>query len=650
MSKHTDTGRAGTRRAGKKLWILIPVIAVLVIAAALVWLNSVYVYAGGLHRRDSAQIDLRGKSISEERYLRLREQLPDCKIYWDVPIGGAVIDCESTAIVLTSLTEEDVARLAFFPALAELDLTAADVSPERFDAVRAAYPALSVRWSIPIGASRYPSDAESITLTDFTVSELPLFDYFTALRSADARGCACYDALLALREKYPALKLEWQVPLGSTEYLDSASEIAVDDISITPDALREALRYLPAAQTVSFPACPWSETEKNALRAEFPTVAFVWPEEILGDTYPSDTAELSFAGRTFSEADVAELSEKLASLPKLTRVDLTGTGVTVEQMTPVCEKYPAVDFAFTFELYGVPISTEDTLLDFTGIEMESTEPVESILPVMHKLEKVDMSDCGFSDEEMDALNKKYENVRFVWTLHIDEQHYDVRTDATGFIASFDFYGILTPESLHRFKYCRDMLCADFGHRITFQDMSALSEMPQLKYLLLADCWSQDITPVGTLENLIYFEMVLGLAKDLTPLLNCKNLLDLNVCFCYYTDPETNLAVFKQMTQLERLWISYWMIPEGTEQELREALPNTEIVLVREKNDATAFGWRFHKRYYEMRDLLGVFYMGELGGRQYSKIIDGVEYPLSEEFLAQQNNVVHAQGHVDYAFY
>lgn len=645
MSKHTDTGRAG-----KKLWILIPVIAVLVIAAALVWLNSVYIYAGGLHRRDSAQIDLRGKSISEERYLRLREQLPDCKIYWDVPIGGAVIDCESTAIVLTSLTEEDVARLAFFPALAELDLTAADVSPERFDTVRAAYPALSVRWSIPIGASRYPSDAESITLTDFTVSELPLFDYFTALRSADARGCACYDALLALREKYPALELEWQVPLGSTEYLDSATEIAVDDISITPDALREALRYLPAVQTVSFPACPWSETEKNALRAEFPAVAFVWPVAIFGDTYPSDTAELSFAGRTFSEADVAELSEKLASLPKLTRVDLTGTGVTVEQMTLVCEKYPAVDFVFTFELYGVPISTEDTLLDFTGIEMESTEPVESILPVMHKLEKVDMSDCGFSDEEMDALNKKYENVRFVWTLHIDEQHYDVRTDATGFIASFDFYGILTPESLHRFKYCRDMLCADFGHRITFQDMSALSEMPQLKYLLLADCWSQDITPVGTLENLIYFEMVLGLAKDLTPLLNCKNLLDLNVCFCYYTDPETNLAVFKQMTQLERLWISYWMIPEGTEQELREALPNTEIVLVREKNDATAFGWRFHERYYEMRDLLGVFYMGELGGRQYSKIIDGVEYPLSEEFLAQQNNVVHAQGHVDYAFY
>ena len=40
MSVHTDTGRSGTRRGGKKLRILIPVIAVLVIEAALVWLNS----------------------------------------------------------------------------------------------------------------------------------------------------------------------------------------------------------------------------------------------------------------------------------------------------------------------------------------------------------------------------------------------------------------------------------------------------------------------------------------------------------------------------------------------------------------------------------------------------------------------------------
>ena len=123
--------------------------------------------------------------------------------------------------------------------------------------------------------------------------------------------------------------------------------------------------------------------------------------------------------KEMTEAELSELSEKLVSLPKLTRVDLTGTGVALEQMTQLCEKYPAVDFVFSFELFGVPISTGDTFLDFTGIEMESTETVESIFPVMHHLEKVDMTDTGFDDETLDAMDRRWENIRVVWTMHID---------------------------------------------------------------------------------------------------------------------------------------------------------------------------------------------------------------------------------------
>ena len=629
MSVHTDTGRSGTRRGGKKLRILIPVIAVLVIAAALVWLNSAYVYAGGLHRRDSAQIDLRGRSISVEKYLRLREAMPECAIYWDVPIGGAAIDCESTAVVLTSFTEEDAARLAYLPALTALDLTAADVSPALFDAVHAAYPALSVRWSIPIGASRYPSDAGSITLTDFDASELPLFDYFTALRSADARECTCYDAL-ALREKYPSLELEWQVPLGSTEYLDDARDIAVEDVSLTPDALRGALRYLPAVQTVSFPACPWSETEKDALRAEFPGVVFVWPEEILGDTYPSDTAELSFAGRTLSEADVAELSEKLASLPKLTRVDLTGTGVTTEQMTPICEKYPAVDFVFTFELYGVPISTGDTFLDFTGIEMESTEPVESILPVMRKLEKVDMSDCGFSDEEMDALNKKYENVRFVWTLHIT--HYDIRTDTTYFRASSRYYGYFTNETIKKLAYCPDMVALDLGHR-PIEDLSFLYEMPHLKYLVLLDCHALDLSPIASCDDLIWLELNRAYATSIAPLKDCKGLRDLNITFMTLLQPEDTFATLMEMNQIERVWFSYGVLTAEEQEKLQEAHPDIVYHGVYDWLQSNEDPWRYDQDYYDMRDALGhMFYMNGTG-IIHCKIIDGVRYPLDPEFEA-----------------
>ena len=420
------------------------------------------------------------------------------------------------------------------------------------------------------------------------------------------------------------------MPLGSTEYLDDARDIAVEDVSLTPDALRGALRYLPAAETVSFPACPWSETEKDALRAEFPGVVFVWPEEILGDTYPSDTAELSFAGRTLSEADLAELYEKIASLPRLTRVDLTGTGVTTEQMTPICEKYPAVDFVFTFELYGVPISTGDTFLDFTGIEMESTEPVESILPVMHKLEKVDMSDCGFSDEEMDALNKKYENVRFVWTLHIT--HYDIRTDTTYFRASSRYYGYFTNETIKKLAYCPDMVALDLGHR-PIEDLSFLYEMPHLKYLVLLDCHALDLSPIASCDDLIWLELNRAYATSIAPLKDCKGLRDLNITFMTLLQPEDTFATLMEMDQIERVWFSYGVLTAEEQEKLQEAHPDIVYHGVYDWLQSNEDPWRYDQDYYDMRDALGhMFYMNGTG-IIHCKIIDGVRYPLDPEFEA-----------------
>lgn len=635
MSTHTE--RAEKRSKAKKKGILISAAIVVPLAAAMLWLNHTYIYAGGLHRRDSAQIDLRGKSISEERYLRLRERLPDCEILWDVPVGSGTFDCESESIAVTSFAEEDVSCLEYFPLLTALDLTAADVSPMLFDTLCAAYPALSVRWSIPIGEGRYPSDAESVTLADFSVSELPLFDYFTALRTADARECTCYDAILALREEYPTLELLWQVPLGDAVYGDGASEIAVDDAALMPDALRAALRYLPSVETVSFPDCAWSEEEKDAFCAEFPHITFVWPVEILGTSYPSDTTELSFAGRELSADAFAEISKKLASLPKLTRVDLTDTGAVPENVLPLCEKYPMVDFVFTFELYGLTISTEDTLLDFTGIEMESTEAVENILPLMNRLEKVDMSDCGFSDEEMDALNKKYEDVRFVWTMHIS--YYDVRTDATGFRATEKHYGYLDAEALARFKYCEDMVALDLGHR-RVPTVDFLYDMPQVKYLVLqrAECW--DLTAIGTLEDLEFLELHRAYVNSIAPLINCKNLKYLNLVYLMGNFPYQEIFdTLMQMDGLEMVWLDANQLTDEQLEQLRSKNPDCLYHEVPDWDHSVEDPWRYSEGYYAMRDALGMAYMNGEGSWVDYKVIDGEKVPLDPEFLANQSHLI-----------
>jgi uncharacterized protein YjbI with pentapeptide repeats len=635
MSIHS-TVRA-EKGGSRKLRILIPIIVLLVLAAVFFTLRHFYVFADGLYRRDSASLDLRGKNISEKKYVSLCEELPECTITWDVPLSGGSYDCESENLTLASFTDEDTARLAYFTRLTSLDLTAADVTAAQFDAVHAAYPAVAVRWSIPIGAARYASDAESITLSDFETSELSLFDYFTALRSADGRACTCYDALLTLREAYPELELTWQVPLRGTEYLQDAAEIAVDNASVTPEELAESLRYLPNVQSVSFPACTWTEEQKDAVSAQFPNVSFVWPVELFGTTYESNITELDLTGRTLTGSDLAELSEKLSSLGCLERVDLTDTGVTLDGMLPFCKAYPAVDFVFSFDFMGVAVSTQDTVLDLTGIEMESTESVEALLPVMHHLEKVDMSDCGFSDEEMDALNKRYEDIRFVWTMHIS--YYDVRTDATGFRATEKHYGYLDEEGLARFKYCEDMVAIDIGHR-RIPTVEFLYDMPQVKYLVLQRGECYDITPIGSLEDLVYLELHRAYVNSLSPLLNCKKLQDLNLVNLMGSVTNEELFDFLMaMDSLEMVWLDSTQLTDDQLAQLREAHPDCLYHEVPDWDHSVEDPWRYSENYYAMRDALGMAYMNGEGSWVDYKVIDGEKVYLDPEFVASQSHLI-----------
>ena len=184
-----------------------------------------------------------------------------------------------------------------------------------------------------------------------------------------------------------------------------------------------------------------------------------------------------------------------------------------------------------------------------------------------------------------------------------------------------------------------MVCLYLGHRIpSGLKLDFLKGMPQMQYLVLADCRATDISPIGTLKNLIYLEMVMSYASDLTPLMDCESLLDLNVCFSYstYDQKDKNFDIFVSMAgRLERLWYSSQMIDANRVQELKDAMPNTDVHCIYTTGQATGEGWRYHKRYYEMRDYLNMIYMADYGGRQYTKVIDGVEIPLSQEFLAQQ---------------
>ena len=630
--------RRKRKRSGVRwLFVLIPLLLILA-AGGYYFLHTYVVIGTNIIRRDARSVDLRQSSISPETYEAISEKLPEAEILWKVPFGGGEYSCDSESVVISRFSEDDLTMIPYFKGITYVDAENAELTSEQYEALVKALPGATIDWSVPVGDDRFLSDSETIKLTEFSEEDIPRLAYLPNLRTVDARSCRNYPAVLALREARPDLTVTWQVPVSGKEYLDDAEEILVDDPSVSVQQLSEALRYLPKVKSVDAPENAWSLEEKDALCEQWPDISFHWPVTICGTVYNGSETTLDLKGSHLTENDIAEIEKYGHYLPDITRLDMTDTGLSVEDAVRIKNVFPDAAVDITVELYGKQVSSEDTFIDFTGVKMGSMEPLEAALPLLTKLEKVDMSDCGFSDEDMDALNKRHENVRFIWTMYFGRSSV-IRTDDQGFIGTMDHYLQFNNSTIRKLTYCEDMVCLDLGHRVpTGLKLDFLYGMPQMKFLVLADCRATDITPIGSLKNLIYLEMVMAYVNDLSPLKECTSLLDLDVCFSYntYNQRDKNYEIFVSMADhLERLWYSSQMIDADKVASLAAAMPNTDVHCIYATAQATGEGWRYHKRYYEMRDYLHMIYMSDYGGRQYSKIIDGVEIPLTKEFMATQ---------------
>lgn len=232
-------------------------------------------------------------------------------------------------------------------------------------------------------------------------------------------------------------------------------------------------------------------------------------------------------------------------------------------------------------------------IDLSGMEIESTQWVEERIRDMPKLRKVIMCDCGLGDEEMDALNRRYEDIRFVWTVRMGR--ISVRTD-TNYFAPVVTGDYVTEIDLGPLKYCTDVVAVDLGH-MAVRTCDWARNMPKLQYLILADTGITDISPLANCENLIFLELFLTAVRDYSPLLSCTRLEDLNLCYSY-----GSAEPVKQMTWLKRLW---WDGNPYETKGLEEYLPDTECNFT--SGSSTGGTWRLGQRYKEQRDILGMPY-------------------------------------------
>lgn len=485
-----------------------------------------------------------------------------------------------------------------------IDVRGEDLSVQEAEALAAEYPEKAVLWDVPLSGGSRPSDAESMEITALSLSDIPLFACFSDLKSVDASNCTDYEALLALRDAYPALEVTAFVTIGGKAVpMDAQRAVLRADTPLAE--LLEKLPFLPGLCRVSFAGGAVSYEMQDALAAAFPELSFRWDVEVLGKTASSAAKEISFAGRTLTAQDVETLCDNLFRFPALERIDLTGCGLTGEQIQAVRGACGAV-VVYELTLFGKTVSTDALELDFSGIRMglPGAAVIENALGEFPLLEKVVMCDCAISNEDMAALNDRHENVRFVWRVYFSE--FSLRTDDTNFIAArvrndFPIYS----NDLEVLKYCPDLQALDLGHK-DITHLNFLRYVPHLKYLILVENDVNDITPIGELQELTYLEMFWTKCEDISPLQNCKALTDLNISYIYCR-PAKCLETLVNMPQLERLWYCGNNLNDEQLEELQTALPNTEMYLAA-RGEPTGSTWREHPHYFEMRDFFGMYYM------------------------------------------
>jgi len=529
---------------------IVPVIVLLLLSGAAALFHFYVVFDGQLYRRDTALMDLRGQEPGEEYLERVRAVFPQAEVLYDIRVGNEV----------------------------------------------------------------YDAAAERIVTGEFTAADIPAFLRFESLRAVDASACGDMEAILALRRALPAAEVTWTAEAGGRIWDGDTRELTLPDLSA--EELRAAAARLPYLEAVTLTESTLTPAEQSALTAEFPDITFTWDVLIAGERFSPQAESLDFSGRALTGADLEEI-RAYAPLLGVSEVRLLGCGQTDEALMALSDALQGVSVVWDSALFGVEFTTEAEELCFDDIPLTVADAgeIERFIPYMPNLTKVTMLRCGISNEEMEALNLRYEGVQFVWMVNV--YGYGVRTDQTYFTIYncprlFTSNG--TAEELY---YCHQMEAIDLGHLRDYGDTFFFTGMPHLKYLIISSTSNQSIPELASLRELVWVEAFWCSMRDITPLRGITTLQHLNIV---YKPVKTNeiaeqdIEVLSSLTGLKRLWIGANMYSEAQLSRLREALPDTQIVLIYDLA-VTAKGWRTDEEYYKMRDALHMYYMTDDGDTQ-----------------------------------
>ncbi len=319
--------------------------------------------------------------------------------------------------------------------------------------------------------------------------------------------------------------------------------------------------------------------------------------------------------KTNAEVTYGEVLDHVEQQGGTGLADVREYRLNLPQIKDLTERYRDGKLVWELDVDGVRVTSDICELDFSGHDLAALDlDLYMLFGLLRNLEKVDMCQCGFSNDEMAALQDAFPEIKIVWEIQMS--HWTVRTDAVAFstmkTCSQTFF--LNDDEAKYLKYCTDLVALDLGHNYV-TDLSFLKYMPELKILILVDnvkSWEggkihriDDLSMLQYVPKLEYLEFFCDGVEDISFLQYTPNLVDLNISY----NPVSDASYLFELPKLERLFLEHTKIPYSEFERLQETYPDAQIEYYGE--GSIDHGWREHERYYAMRDMFKNNYVHSL---------------------------------------
>lgn len=192
--------------------------------AGMAWfLGNHFFVDGKPYPNGTRQLDLRDKKLTVQEYEAIRKQLPDCEITWSVPFRNTAYPDDSASLTVTTLTAQDLEMLPYFRNLKAIEASGCrdyDVLMQ----LRQQYPEIALTYTVNIGGTEYPHTATNVKATTLSDEEIALLAYLPQLETVDANACSDVARLAEFARTHTEVKLTYQVELlGQTFNQDTIS-------------------------------------------------------------------------------------------------------------------------------------------------------------------------------------------------------------------------------------------------------------------------------------------------------------------------------------------------------------------------------------------------------------------------------------------